>query len=231
MGKKVMDNFRLLRRIPLFAGLEDEAVRALASRAETNVYAPGERIISQSDETQAFFIVLSGRAKIFRGTPEGKEQTLYLVEAGQPFCFCTAFTDKPYPVNVTALEKSRVASVPSEDMEDLARREPLLLLKIMQTLAGRLLETMNLVESLALHGTQKRIARFLRHSEGCCAARPGEPFTLHISHAEMARIVGTTPETLSRVIQRFKRRRLIEASGRNIRIIDHEGLVDATRND
>ncbi|EGB16295.1 transcriptional regulator, Crp/Fnr family [Pseudodesulfovibrio mercurii] len=222
-----MDTFRLLRKTPLFSGLEDEAVMALASRARLSRYEPGERVISRSDETQAFFVVLSGRAKIFRSTPDGKEQILYLVEAGQPFCFCSAFTDRPYPVDVAALEKSLVAGIPSEDMEDLARRQPILLLKIMQTLAGRLLETMNLVESLALHGTQKRIACFLQHSEGCCAARPGDPFSLHISHTEMARIVGTSPETLSRVIQKFKRRRLIEASGRNIRILDHDGLAAA----
>lgn len=220
-----MNTHEHLRGIPLFADLDDDALGALAKRARTRVYQASERIISQSDDRQAFFIVLSGRVKIFRSTAEGKEQILYLVEEGQPFCFCTAFTDRPYPVNVTALEESLVADIPAADMEDLARREPLLLLKIMQTLSARLLESMNMVESLALLGTQERIACYLLHAEAGSQSEPGQPFNLPISHRELAKIVGTTPETLSRTIQKFKRENLLEASGKTVRILDREALA------
>lgn len=220
-----MNAYEMLRQIPLLANLDDDAVQALADRARMRIYGSGERIVSQSDAIQAFFIVLSGHVKIFRSNEDGKEQILYLVQEGQPFCFCTAFTDKPYPVNVTALEESRVAAIPAADMEDLARREPLLLLKILQTLAGRLLETMNMVESLALRDTQERIAHFLMHAETCSASRPGEAFRLPVSHRELAKIVGTTPETLSRVIQKFKRNKKIEANGKTIRILDRDALA------
>ncbi|WP_319471828.1 Crp/Fnr family transcriptional regulator [uncultured Pseudodesulfovibrio sp.] len=219
-----MGNFEQLRQISLFTDLDDDAVRALADRAHMKTFAAGERIISQSDNIQAFFIVQSGRVKIFRSTPEGREQILYLVEKGQPFCFCTAFADRPYPVNVTALEKSLVAKIPAPDMEDLARREPLLLLKIMQTLAGRLLDAMNLVESLALHGTRERVASFLLHAESCFSPKPGDSFTLPVSHRELAKIVGTSPETLSRIIQKFNREQTISASGKTIQILDRNGL-------
>ncbi|AMK12554.1 MAG: Crp/Fnr family transcriptional regulator [Pseudodesulfovibrio sp.] len=222
-----MSTYENLRRIPLFTGLNDQALQALADRARMSEYGAEERIVSQSDDVQAFFIVLSGRVKISRSSPRGKEQILYLVEEGQPFCFCTAFTDRPYPVDVTALEPSLVAMIPARDMEDLARNAPGLMLKIVQILSGRLLEAMNLVEALALQGTQERIAGFLLHAESCFADEPGTAFSLPISHREMAKIVGTTSETLSRVIQKLKRRNLIEASGRVIRVVDHAELSDA----
>lgn len=222
-----MSNFEYLRRIPLFASLDETALQALAERARIGIHESDERIVSQSDDVQAFYIVLSGRVKISRSSPKGKEQILYLVEEGQPFCFCTAFTDRPYPVDVTALEPSQVAMIPARDMEDLARNAPGLMLKIVQILSGRLLEAMNLVEALALQGTQERIAGFLLHAESCFTDTPGASFSLPISHREMAKIVGTTSETLSRVIQKLKRRNLIEASGRVIRIVDHAGLSDA----
>ncbi|MBG0789795.1 MAG: Crp/Fnr family transcriptional regulator [Desulfovibrionaceae bacterium] len=220
-----MDNVRLLRRVPLFSGLDEDAVQALADRARIAEYKAGERIVSQSEKIQAFYIILSGRVKIFRSNSEGKEQTLYLIEEGQPFCFCTAFTDQPYPVSVTALEPSCVADIPASAMEDLARREPLLLLKIMQVLASRLLEAMNMVESLALQDTRQRIAAFLLHAESCAPSRPGEPFTLPIHHRELAKILGVTPETLSRTIQKFNREKQIESSGKTIRILDREALA------
>jgi CRP-like cAMP-binding protein len=219
-----MNNDILLRRIPLFADLDEDAVQALASRARIAEYDAGERIISQSEDIQAFYIILSGRVKIFRSNAEGKEQTLYLIEEGQPFCFCTAFTDKPYPVSVTALESSCVADIPAEAMEDLARAEPMLMLKIMQVLASRLLDAMNMVESLALHDTRQRIAGFLLHAESCSPDGPGRPFTLPIHHRELAKILGVTPETLSRTIQKFNRNGQIESSGKTIRILDHKAL-------
>ena len=215
----------MLRRIPLFAGLDDDAIRALASRARISDYKAGERIVSQADKIQAFYIILSGRVKIFRSNSDGKEHTLYLIEEGQPFCFCTAFTDQPYPVSVTALEESCVADIPAEAMEDLARKEPLLMLKIMQVLASRLLEAMNMVESLALQDTRERIAAFLLHAESCAPTGPGEPFTLPIHHRELAKMLGVTPETLSRTIQKFNRNSQIESSGKTIRILDRQSLL------
>ncbi|MEF2229329.1 MAG: Crp/Fnr family transcriptional regulator [Pseudodesulfovibrio sp.] len=219
-----MKNYTLLRGIPLFADLDDDAVRALAERAAVRDCEAEERIVNQSESIQAFYLVLSGRVKIFRSNAEGKEQILYLIAAGQPFCFCTAFTDTPYPVSVTALEKSRVADIPASAMEDLARQQPLLLLKIMQTLASRLLEAMSLVDSLSLLGTRERVAAFLLHEEAAARAGEGRAFILSISHREMAKILATTPETLSRTIQKFRKDRLIEASGRTIRILDRAGL-------
>ncbi|MGE4504487.1 MAG: Crp/Fnr family transcriptional regulator [Desulfovibrionaceae bacterium] len=214
----------MLRRVPLFTDLEESDREALAERARIRSFEAGERIISQEEDVRAFFVVLSGRVKIFRSNLEGKEQILYLVDEGQPFCFCTAFTDRPYPVNVDALEPTWVADIPSTAMEDLARRQPMLMLKIVQTLSSRLMEAMNLVEALALQGTRERVAYFLLHAHGASGAPPGAPFPLPVSHKELAKILGTTPETLSRVLQRFVRGGLITASGRNIRILDREGL-------
>jgi CRP/FNR family transcriptional regulator len=224
MKKKIMDAYKLLRQIPLFTDLDDDALRALSDRARVRQFQANERIVSRADEMQAFFIVISGRIKIFRSNTDGREQILYLVEEGQPFCFCTAFTDKSYPVNVDALDESWVADIPASDMEDLAHKEPMLLLKIMQILAGRLLETMNLVESLSLRGTQERVAHFLLDAEACSPKKKGAPFTLPVIHKEIAKIIGTTPETLSRIIQKFVRNKLIAASGKTIQIIDRKGL-------
>lgn len=221
-----MDAAEMLRRVPMLTDLAPEDRARLAERAVIREYGAGERIISQEDESRAFFVVLSGRVKIYRSNLEGKEQILYLVDEGQPFCFCTAFTDHPYPVSVDALEHSWVAAIPSPAMEELAQKHPQLMLKIIQTLSGRLLEAMNLVEALALQGTRERVAFFLLNLEAGASAAAGEPFLLPVSHKEMAKLLGTTPETLSRVIQRFVRQGFITASGRNIAILDRDGLKD-----
>lgn len=225
MKKNGMDTFNHLRSISLLADLDDGAVKALAARTRIRSFEKSARIVSQEDKAQAFYIIISGKVKIFRSNEDGKEQTLYLVEEGQPFCFCTAFSDKPYPVNVSALTKSVVADIPAPDMEDLVRKEPLLMLKIMQTLAGRLLEAMNMVESLALQCANDRIGYHLLHAEASSGVGLGSPFILPLSHRETAKLIGTTPETLSRVIQGLNRKKVIEVSGKTIKIVDRKALL------
>ncbi len=224
-----MDSFEQLRKISLFNDLSSDVVRSLAARAHVCTYGGGQRIVSQADKVQAFFIVLSGRVKISRSNSEGKEQILYVVNGGQPFCFCSAFTDKPYPVDVETMEQSLIARIPAKEMEDMARREPLLLLGMLQVLSGRLLDAMNMVESLSLHDVTKRVACFLLHAEKMSPGSDGgERFRLTISHKDVARIVGTTPETLSRVLQGFKRENIIQSSGRCIQILDRQGIQQKT---
>ncbi len=178
-----MNNLEQFRKIPLFDDLDEHALKSLADRAQIQRYAPDERIISQADNVQAFFVVLSGRVKIFRSNAEGKEQIMYIVGQGQPFCFCTAFTNHPYPVNVNALEQSTVSSIPAQHMEDIALKEPLLLLKIMQILTRRLLDSMNMIESLSLHGITKRVASFLLLAESTSPIINEHPGLYYLSHA------------------------------------------------
>ena len=140
------------------------------------------------------------------------------------FCLCTAFAEQPSPVNAEALILSQVASVPALQLEELAKREPQFMLKMVQTLSNRLLEAMDMVESLALRGIQERVASFLLHAESRESTSPGQAFRLPVSHREMAKIVGTTPETVSRVIQKFNREGIIHTTGRTITIHDHHAL-------
>ncbi len=219
-----MNAYELLRDISFFNDLDGDALEALAQKARIKTFSANEQVVSQSERIKAFFIVISGRVKIFRSNTEGKEQILYLVEDGQPFCFCTAFNSKPYPVNVTALEETCIAHIPAADMEEFARKEPNLMLKVVQILSSRLLEAMNLVESLALQRIKERVAYYLLQAEAGSDGEMGEAYTLQVSHREMSKILGTTPETLSRIIQKFKRSRVIEASGRTIRILNRKEL-------
>lgn len=223
-----MTNYELLKSVPLFSELEDDIIKALAARATIRECESDELLVCQQEASEAFYIVLSGRLKIFRSNTEGREQIFALVENGQPVCFCTAYTDKAYPVSVTALQTSCVAEIPITELEALGRDHPGFLLRMLQALTNRLLETMDLLESLSLQGVPKRVSHFLMHSEACLATHPGEPFKLPVTFRELSKIVGTTPETLSRIMHRMKRDHLIEANGKTIRILDKTRLFENT---
>ena len=80
----IVNAYELLRHISFFKDLDGDALEALAKKARIKTFAANEQVVSQSERIKAFFIVISGRVKIFRSNAEGKEQILYLVEDGQP---------------------------------------------------------------------------------------------------------------------------------------------------
>jgi CRP/FNR family transcriptional regulator len=215
-----------LKTVPLFSGLPEEQLELLAAQARQKRYSAGEHVALESDRVQAFFLVVSGRIKIYKSSPEGKEQTLYIFGPGEPFCLRTAFAGESFPANAAALEDSTVLAIPSEQMEKLAKSQPALLFNMVTTLSRRLKETMQLVESLSLKEIPQRLANFLIHSLELSGGGEAEDLTLDITQRELSKILGATPETLSRVLKRLSEDGIVQVKGRKIAILDREALEE-----
>jgi len=100
--------------------------------------------------------VTSGQLKLYKISSEGKEQTLSLLRSGNSFGICTAFATESFPANAMAIEESAVLIIPGELMEIVAKKEPALLLNIIQILSQRLKESMTFIESPALKEVPER---------------------------------------------------------------------------
>jgi CRP/FNR family transcriptional regulator len=221
-----MDALLTLRTVPLFNGLPEEQLEAIAETASFKRYKSGEHVALESDHVRAFFLVISGRVKIYKSSAEGKEQTMYIFGSGEPFCLRTAFADEPFPANAQALEDSLVLAVPSAQMEKLARTQPTLMFNMVTVLSRRLKESMQLVESLALKEIPERLAAFILHTLDLSGRGEAKDLTLDITQRELAKILGATPETLSRVLKRLAEDEIISIKGRTILIHDRQALEE-----
>ncbi|PKN09342.1 MAG: Crp/Fnr family transcriptional regulator, partial [Deltaproteobacteria bacterium HGW-Deltaproteobacteria-5] len=153
-----------------------------------------------------------------------KEQTLQLLGPGDPFGLCTAFATDSFPASAMAIEKSAVLLIPGTVMEATARQEPVLLLNIIQILSQRLKDSMTLIESLALKEIPGRLASFLNHELLRNAADKKTIVELTLSQRELAKILGATPETLSRALRKMANDGILATAGRTITILDHKAL-------
>ena len=214
-----MGTAAMLRTLPLFAGVPEEQLAALADAARVRAYAAGELIVGEDENPRGFFVVVAGRVKLFKMSPEGREQTVYTFGTGEPFCLCSVFEGERFPANAAALEPSRVLVVPPDAFERVARAEPSLLFNILLVLSRRLKEAMSLVESLSLKEVPQRVAAYLLQ-----APRKGGVVDLPVTHRELAKIVGTTPESLSRSLKRMAGQGLVAVDGRRIAVLDEAGL-------
>jgi CRP-like cAMP-binding protein len=185
----------------------------------------GQEIFAEGDEGNGFYVVISGRVKIYKLSPDGKEQILHIVNPGEPFGEAAVFAGEHFPANAEALEESRIFYFPRLAFVDLIRKNPSLALNMLAMLSRRLRKFAALIEDLSLKEVPGRLAAYLLYlNEG---RKKAAPLTLEISKNQLASLLGTIPETLSRVLAKLTREGLIQTVGqRQIRVMDQQGLEE-----
>ena len=208
--------------IPLFEGLQKKQHAALAMIAINRPYKKGQMIFSEGDEGTGFYAIISGRVKIFKLSLEGKEQILHMMGPGDIFGEVPVFTGQGYPAYAEAHAQSILLYFPRNAFIELVRQDPSLSLNMLAVLSWRLRKFAALIEDLSLKAVPGRLAAYLLYLS---KSSPGkDELTLDISKGQLASILGTIPETLSRILGKMGRQGLIKSAGSRMRILDHTTL-------
>ena len=222
MNRIEIDN---LAAMPLFDGLEEGQLRALAGIARERSFARNQVIFNQGDEGDGFYVVLEGEVKVFKLSPEGREKILHLFRPMQPIGEAAVFSGRRFPAHARANRPSRLLFFPRQAFIELGASDPTILLNMLAIVSARLRSFAEQIESLTLKEVPARLASFLVHLSEEQKNRNG--VVLKLSRGELASILGTIPETLSRALSRLAAQGLIAIDGRRIDILDPEGLRQA----
>jgi CRP/FNR family transcriptional regulator, dissimilatory nitrate respiration regulator len=224
-----MELIRHLATIPLFEGLPPKQHEALAHISIRLSYEKGQKIFSEGDEGAGFFIILDGYVKIFKVSPEGKELIYHIFGPNESFGEVAVFTGHGFPAEAEAISPTTALFFPRGDFVRLLRDEPSLALNMLAVLSWRLRHFSKLIEDLALKEVPGRLAAYLIH----LSAIEGKGLDLNLDFPknQLASLLGTIPETLSRIITRMTREGLIRTEGPRICIRDIAGLEEIIRGD
>jgi CRP-like cAMP-binding protein len=208
--------------IPLFEGLPGEQLKALAGICLLRSCRKGQMIFADGDEGIGFYIVQSGRVRIFKLSPEsGKEQILHIFGPGESFGEAAVFAGQGFPAFAEAQTTSVLLFFPRREFVALIRQDPSLAMNMLAVLSRRLQKFTRLIDDLSLKETPARLAAHLLYLGG---GRPADEISLEIPKGQMAALLGTIPETLSRIMSRMGRQGLIRSRGNQIAILDRTGL-------
>jgi len=210
--------------IPLFQGLPEKHIEDMAMIVVDQVFRRGQIIFSEGDEGTGFYVVIWGRVKIFKLSPEGKEQILHIFGPSEPFGEVPVFTGQHFPANAEAMEESRIFYFPRDSFIRLIEKNPSLALNMLAVLSRRLHRFTRLIDDLSLKEVPGRLASYLLYM--CEQKRGSNELELNITKSQLASLLGTIPETLSRILGRMTRQGLIESEGPRIKILDRQGLED-----
>ena len=220
-----MENIlNIISAIPLFNGLPDDQLSAIRQIALEKQYNKGQTIFSEEDETKGLFVVVDGRVKIYKVSSEGKEQILHIIETGQSFGEVTVFTGQQMPANAQTLAKSRLLLFPRSAFVGLVTANPSLALNLLAIMSKKLRQFAVQIENLSLKEIPARLASYLIY----LAEEQGsaDAVTLDVSKGQLASLLGTIPETLSRIFAKLSRQNLIRVEGPKITLLDFEGIED-----
>lgn len=219
--KKILD---IIADIPLFRGLPDKQMQEIEGIAVGRHFNKGEAIFSEGDDGKGFYVVADGKVKIFKVSLEGKEQILHIYGPGNPFGEVPVFSGQKFPANAQAILKSYLLFFPRNAFVDLISKNPSLALNMLAVLSMRLREFTIQIENLSLKEVSGRLAAYLLY----LADEQGkeDSAALNISKRQLASLLGTIPETLSRILAKMSSQNLVEVDGRNIRFSNRSRLED-----
>ena len=196
-----------LGRTPPFGALSPQERSRLIPYARLRRYEKGEAIFREGDPSERFHSIVSGRVKVVKFAPYGKELILEIFGPGDPFGAVAAYEGRPFPASAVALQDTDIISISRHDFFNLIADHPEIARGLLLGLTRRLIELTQKLAQLSSGGVEYRLAALFLKLADRMGEKQGEGIVIHLalSRQDIADMVGTTIETAIRIMSRWNR--------------------------
>jgi CRP/FNR family transcriptional regulator len=210
----------------LFEGLNDHDLADMDDRFSVARFRKGELIYSPYDRGESLFLIESGRVRLFRSASDGRQVTLALLDPGASFGQIAVLEQPMHDAYAEAMADSVVRMLRLAELERAIGEHPLIAINLMRSLAERLREAEDQIESLAFRPVPARLAgKLLDLMDRYGRVTPsGIRIDERFTHMQLAEMIGTSRETLTKVLNELRDERLIDVRERLVWVLDPDGL-------
>ena len=227
-----MSKAAFLKRVSIFSGMDDGGLQKLETIVTERTYTKKSIIFHEGDIGDSLYIIKAGRIKIAKVTLDGREKTLTIMQPGDFFGEMALFDNMPRSATAEVIEGSaQLYSISKTDFERLIHENPSIALKIMRDLTQRIRQVNQQVEDLAFKDVHGRVATTLCQ----LAEKEGRPMggrkvriELKMTHQDIASMVGSSRETVTRALNRFQERGIISIEHQHVTILKPRELEEWT---
>jgi len=219
----------ILRRTPLFARLTESEMKSLVARVSAKRFGRGELLFYEGDPCAGLFVVATGRVRIFKTSPGGREQILAMEGPGSTVAELPVFDGGSYPASASAAEDADTLFISRKDFQLFCREHPDVALRVIAMVGSRLRRLVGIIEELSFTTVRQRLVALLLRlaQEKGKADKQGIRIELGASHQELAAELGTVRELVSRNLGRLQAEGFLDVEGREILVRDLAGLKRA----
>lgn len=211
---------QLLRRVPLFTDLDDGELAALARVLRTRHCAKGTIVLAQDEPGSVAFVIVTGQVDVLLESDDGRQFIVAQLGPGDHFGEMSLLDDAPRSATIATTAEADLLVLRREEFLGELKRNPEMMLRMLQSISRRLRRTDAQVASLAFGDTADRLARLLVTN-----ARPGpRGLAVEVAQEDLAAMVGATRQTVGRIFGDWRRRGLIQTGRRQTVILDTKAL-------
>jgi CRP/FNR family transcriptional regulator len=210
-----------LRGNTYFADLPEPLLKEISSYTQLREYQRGDILFWEADPCDGLHIIESGSAKIFRLSPQGRQYIVRILQEGDTFAEVPAFDGGLNPVNVEALETSRVWVINAEKLRSLVTLYPAFTKKVLENFGEMLRSLVRMASEMAFYQVTHRLARLISEQN----AEDAPP---HWTQEQLAAQLGTVREVVARSLKELERSGAIRIEDRRIRVADNNVLQQWT---
>ncbi|WP_288184812.1 Crp/Fnr family transcriptional regulator [uncultured Sporomusa sp.] len=221
-----MVELEYLKHLPIFEELAPADLAAIDNVTVERRYKKNMIIFMEGEPGEGFHYVKSGKVKIVKMAQDGREHIINILGPGEVFAEVLLFNRGPYPATSVALEDSVIGIIKNVELENVVVDNPRIALHIIRVMNKKLLHAQMKIKTLALSDTFARTAQIL----GRLAQQYGREVTggiridIDMTRQDLANLVGTTRETVSRVLSSMKKDKVIDLAEQQIIILDEQRL-------
>ena len=197
-----LQDIEILRRVPLFAGLDESQLGDLLRDVSVRDHPKGQLLFQQGDTADRFYVVLGGWVKIFRLTPDGDEAVMALFARGESFAEAAMFMGGQFPASAEVVEQARLLRVESRPFKNRLHAEPEIAVAMLASVSLRMHYLVGQIEQLQVRSSTQRVADFLLK---LCSSEDGPTeIALPYDKSLIASRLGMKPESFSRALARLR---------------------------
>ncbi|HYL84511.1 MAG TPA: Crp/Fnr family transcriptional regulator [Candidatus Angelobacter sp.] len=209
----------------LFCNLPPAALKQLETITGAASYPKGATLFVEGQKPRGVFILCSGRVKLSTSSADGKTLILRVPEKGEILGLAAAVSGKPYQASAEVLEPAQANFIARNDFLDFLKDHGEAALRVAQQLSENYHIAINEMRTIGLsHSAAEKFARFLLEQASDSKDEAEIRLTLTLTHEEIAQMIGSSRETVTRLFSSFKKNQLLQVKGSTVIIQDIAGL-------
>ncbi|MBL4953795.1 Crp/Fnr family transcriptional regulator [Neobacillus sp. OS1-32] len=215
-----------LSDVPLFKELSSDELAPIVEIALTRFYKHKMYVFMQDDPLDRVFFIHRGKVKIYKTDFTGKEQIVSVLEPGEMFPHAGFFRKGHYPAHAEVIEDADLIVIPIDKFEEILISFPELCIKLFKVLGEKIIDLQGRLEAQVLHNTFEQIVLLLIRLCKTNGEKIGGHYklTTPFTNRELANMIGTSRETVSRTINQLKKKKQVVLSEDGFYYIDRESL-------
>jgi CRP/FNR family transcriptional regulator len=212
---------RVSQALPVLRDATSQLVREFQQVAFLTRIAAGHDVFLEGDRVDAIALLISGVVRVYKIGETGREITLYRFGHGES-CILTAnaiLSQKSFPAIATVERDAEAVMIPAHTFRDWVKRYDSWREFVFELLSDRLSTVMAIVDQVVFQRMDRRVASLLLNK-----SKITHPIS--ITHQEIASELGSSREVISRILEDFSQKGVVEVGRGNVEIVDFEGLAD-----